>query len=84
MTRSKRKPIQNEDLRKVTILAYGGETTALTKAWDNIIQRDRENVGKIYGPVPRFVRREQGKWRKQRRAEDRKLRRELTQAWRAQ
>lgn len=78
MTRSKRKPIANEHVRKLAILADDGRTVALKGAWDAIIEQDRVYVETIQGFVPRFIRRQQGRWRRQRRAEDRKLKRELT------
>lgn len=77
MTRSKRKPIQNEFVRKVAILADNGRTKVLRDAWDNIIDQDRVYIEATLGTVPRFVRRQQGKWRQRKLAEDRKLRREL-------
>lgn len=80
MTRSKRKPIQNEIVRKLSIMSTGS-TKELRDAWDNIIRKDREQLQSWIGDekMPRFVRREQGKWRADRNREDRKLKRELKQ-----
>lgn len=82
MTRSKRKPIQNEFVRKVTILADDGRTKILRDAWDGIIDQDRVYIEATLGTVPRFVRRQQGRWRGQRNAEDRQLKRELVESGR--
>lgn len=76
MTRSKRKSIKNEHVRKLCILADEGSTRVLRNAWDAIIERDRLYMEE-QGKVPRWVRREQGKFRKARNAEDRVLKREL-------
>lgn len=80
MTRSKRKPIQNEIVRKLSIMSTGS-TKELRDAWDNIIRKDREQLQSWIGgeKMPRFVRREQGKWRADRNREDRVLKRELKQ-----